>query len=93
MFHSNETRAPIANPPDSTELGAPPTVLPSYIWVRAVVWACGEGQTHRQTRVTNIHFASSTTHTNVISIPTTEVIIYAMVLSSLSRLTEHQEQP
>jgi len=43
---------------------------PSYIRVRALVWECGRGQTHRhtdsqidtQTRVTNIHFASSTTH-------------------------------
>jgi len=28
---------------------APATVPPSYIWVRAVVWECGEGQTQRQT--------------------------------------------
>jgi len=41
---------------------------PSYIRVRAVVWAYGRGQTdrqtdrHTQTRVTTIHFASSTTH-------------------------------
>jgi len=43
---------------------------PSYIRVRAAVWAYGRGQTdsqtHRQTdtqtRVTTIHFASSTTH-------------------------------
>jgi len=45
---------------------------PSYIRVRAVVWAYGRGQTDRQTythshtdtqtRVTTIHFASSTTH-------------------------------
>ena len=39
---------------------------PSYIWVRAVVWAYGHGQTDTQTdtqtRVTTIHFASSTTH-------------------------------
>jgi len=38
---------------------------PSYIRVRAV-WAYGRGQTHRQTdtqtRVTTIHFVSSTTH-------------------------------
>jgi len=26
------------------------------------VWACGWGQTHRQTRMTNIHLVSSTTH-------------------------------
>jgi len=43
---------------------------PSYIRVRAVVWAYGRGQTDRQTyrqtgtqtRVTTIHFTSSTTH-------------------------------
>jgi len=47
---------------------------PSYIQVRAVVWAYGRGQTdrhtdiqththtHTQTRVTTIRFASSTTH-------------------------------
>jgi len=27
---------------------APSTTPPSYIWVRAVVWECGEGQTDRQ---------------------------------------------
>ena len=49
---------------------ASPTTPPSYIRVRAVVWACGRGQTDthtdrhtdKQTRVTTIHFASSTTH-------------------------------
>ena len=43
---------------------------PSYMRVRAVVWAYGRGQTDRDTdrqsdtlsRVTTIHFASSTTH-------------------------------
>jgi len=43
---------------------------PRYIWVCAVVWAYGRGQTDRhththtdtQTRVTTLHFASSTTH-------------------------------
>jgi len=35
---------------------------PSYIQVRAVVWAYGRGQTDTQTRVITIHFASSTTH-------------------------------
>jgi len=44
------------------QLRAPPTVPQSYIRVRAVVWECGEGQTDTQTRVTTIHFASSTTH-------------------------------
>ena len=27
---------------------APSTIPPTYIRVRAVVWECGEGQTHRQ---------------------------------------------
>jgi len=59
--HSNETCAPIANLPSSAQLEGAPTILPSYIWVRAVVWACGEGQSHTHTQicVTNIHFASS----------------------------------
>jgi len=39
-------------------------MLPSYIRVRAVVSAYGRGDTRTdtQTRVTTIHFASSTTH-------------------------------
>ena len=43
---------------------------PSCIRVRAVVWAYGCRQTDTQTRVTTIHFASSTTHAkcnNIIS--------------------------
>ena len=64
--HSNATRAPIANPPNSTQVGSSLYHAPSYIWVRAVVWAYGRGQTDRhtdrQTRMTTIHFASSTTH-------------------------------
>ena len=35
---------------------------PSYIRVRAVVWAYGRGQTDTQTPLTTIHFASSVTH-------------------------------
>ena len=60
--HSNETGSPNANPPNSAQLGGTRYHSPSYIRVRAVVWACGRGQTDRQTRVTTIHFASSTTH-------------------------------
>ena len=60
--HSNATHAPIANPPNSAQLGASPTTTSSYIRVRAVVWACGRGQTDTQMRVTTIHFVSSTTH-------------------------------
>jgi len=51
--HSNETRSPTANPPNSTQLeGTPsPTILPSYIRVHAVVWECSEGQTDRYTHI------------------------------------------
>jgi len=38
--HSNETRAPIANPPNNAQLESTPTIPPSYIRVRAVVWEC-----------------------------------------------------
>jgi len=45
--HSNETCAPIANLPSSAraQLEGTPTIPPSYIRIRAVVWECGEGQT------------------------------------------------
>ena len=42
-------RTPIANLPNTAQLGASPTTPPSYIRVRAVVWACGRGQTDTQT--------------------------------------------
>jgi len=49
--------------------GAFPTTPPSYILVRAIVWACGCGQTHRQTdtqtRVTTIHFAKCAAYINI----------------------------
>ena len=48
-MHSNATRAPIANPPNSAQLGGSLYHAPSYILVRAVVWAYGRGQTHTQT--------------------------------------------
>jgi len=47
--HSNETRVPIANLPNSAQLEGTPTISPSYIRVRTVVWECSEGQTDRQT--------------------------------------------
>jgi len=47
--HSNATRAPIANPPNSAQLGASPTTPPSYMRVRAIVQACGREQTLTQT--------------------------------------------
>jgi len=52
------TCAPIANPPNMAQLGGTPTIPASYIRVRAVVWVCGRRQTHKQTLVTNIHFAN-----------------------------------
>jgi len=49
IYDSNETRAPIANPPNSAQLEDTPTIppTPSYIRVRAGVsgMECGEGQT------------------------------------------------
>jgi len=38
------SRAPIANAPNSAQLDDTPTIPPSYIRVRAVVWECGEEQ-------------------------------------------------
>jgi len=50
MLSQQRNRASIANPPNSAQLEGTPTILPSYIRVRAVVWECGKGQTHRQTQ-------------------------------------------
>jgi len=47
--HSNATRAPIANLPNSAQLGASPTTPPSYVRVCAIVWACDRGQTDKHT--------------------------------------------
>jgi len=55
--HRLQTRPIVQN------YAAPPAILPSYIWLCAVVRACGRGQTDRQTHVTTVHFTSSTTHT------------------------------
>jgi len=44
--HSNETRPPIANPPNNAQPRGTPTTPPSYIWVPAVVWA--DTQTDRR---------------------------------------------
>ena len=49
MFHSNATGAPIANPPNSAQLGGSLYHAPKLIRVRAVVWAYGRGQTDRHT--------------------------------------------
>ena len=42
---SNETHAPIANPPNSSQLGGTPYHSPSYIQVHAAVWECGKPHT------------------------------------------------
>jgi len=46
--HSNKTCAPIANPPRRAQLEGTPSIPPSYIRARALVWACGCGQTDTQ---------------------------------------------
>ena len=46
--HSNETRAPIANPPDSAQLEGTPTIPQVTFGSVQYVWQCGEGQTHRR---------------------------------------------
>jgi len=48
--------------PNSAQLQGTPTIPPTYIWVRVVVWECGDGRTDTHTCVTNIHFASATPH-------------------------------
>ena len=63
--HSNATRAPIANPPNSAQLGGIPYHCPKLhagpcnsVSMRPRT----DRQTDRQTRITTIHFASPTTH-------------------------------
>jgi len=51
--YSNETRAPNTNPPNNAQLDDTPTIPPTYIRVRAVMW-----DWDRQT----LHFASATPH-------------------------------
>ena len=48
MLSLQRNRAPIANLPNSAQIEGTPTILPTYIRVRVVVWECGEGQTDRQ---------------------------------------------
>ena len=61
--HSNETRAPIANPPNSAQLGG--TLTNPQVTSGSVQY-CGNAarnrQTDRQTSVTDTHFASATPH-------------------------------
>ena len=44
--HSNETRAPIVNPPDNAQLEGTPTIPLTCIRVCAVVWEYGETERH-----------------------------------------------
>jgi len=46
---SNANRAPLANLPNTAQLGGIPYHSPSYIQVRAITWACGRGQTDTHT--------------------------------------------
>ena len=57
--HSNETRTPIANPPNSAQLEGTP-----YHSSKLRPGTCGSvGQTDTQTAVANVHFASAMPHT------------------------------
>jgi len=56
--HSNETCAPIANLPNSAQLGGTHYHSPSYIRVRAVVWACRKGQTDTHRRARPLYISS-----------------------------------
>jgi len=58
--HSNETRAPIANPPNSAQLEGTTISFPKLHPGSCSNVVCDEGQTDTQTAVTNIHFASGT---------------------------------
>jgi len=63
--HSNATRAPIANPPNSAQLGGSlyhAAKLHPGPCSSVGVWPRTDTHTDTQTRVTTKHFASSTTH-------------------------------
>ena len=96
--HSNETRAPIANLPNSAQLWGTCYHSPSYIRVRAVVWKCSERQK-------NTHYASSTTHTKcnnlkwlslylmqAFSHPTTEQDLTETAANGADNFTQHHYQ-
>ena len=63
--HSNATGAPIANPPNSAQLGGSlynaPKLHPG-LCSSVGVWPRTDRQTDTQTHVTTIHFALSTSH-------------------------------
>jgi len=60
--HSNETRAPIANQPNSAQLEDTPYHSPSYIRSMQCGNAVKDRHTDTQTAVANIHFASAMPH-------------------------------
>jgi len=61
--HSNETRAPIANPPNSAQLEGIYYHSPNIHLGSCSSVGCSEGQTtDTQTAVSNIHFASAMPH-------------------------------
>ena len=94
--YSNATRAPIANPPNNAQLGDSlyhaPKLHPgpcSTVGVRSRTDR--QTDTHRQTRVATIHFASSTTHAkcNEPYLPLTPSrSVAALWLVLISRLAE-----
>ena len=63
-YHRNETRAPIANPPNNAQREGTPCHSPKLHPGRGVVWECCEGQTDRHTdgrgQYTFVHFVSAT---------------------------------
>ena len=70
--HSNATHAPIANLPNSTQLGGslyharklhPGPCSSVGVWPGTDTQTHSHTHTHTHMRVTTIHFASSTTHT------------------------------
>jgi len=71
--HSNETCVPIENPSNCAQLEATPTISPSNIRVRAVMWECGEGQTDTLTqrqisrRLTVAHNKALNSYDNLLS--------------------------
>jgi len=60
--HSNETRAPIANPPNSAQLRAPVPFLQDTSGFSSSVGMRRGTERHTHTHVTNINFASATPH-------------------------------
>jgi len=61
--HSNESRAPITNPPNSAQLEGTAYHSPELHPDSCSSVGTRQEQTDTQTRVTNIHFVSSATHT------------------------------